>query len=187
MASVRGRSIQLQLWLAFLVGCAVGGTLTAVALGVFAGLLSPVPESVRAVVFAVLALALVVLDLRQPVLGLPQRRELIPQEVFARGMARGGFRFGVEYGCGFRTLVPSAASPIAALFLLLAGIPFGWVVALGAVFGASRSLAVLQYILLGRPGWQRFLTSHTRWLERGGTVLTALLLGWAVLTLPIVS
>ena len=180
MASVRGRSIQLRLWAAFLVGCTVGGVFTGAALGVFSGLLSPIPLPVRAVVFGVLAAVLVAMDLRQIVLQLPQRSQLIPQEVFARGMARGGFRFGVEYGCGFRTLVPSAASYIAALFVLLAGLPLAWAVAAGAVFGASRALAVLQYILLGRPGWQSFLSSHTRWLERGGSVVTAALLAWAI-------
>lgn len=179
MASVRGRSTQLRLWLAFLVGCTIGGALTAIALGVLSGLLTPIPLTWRVGVLGVLVLVLVLMDLRQPLLGLPQRNELIPQEVFARGMARGGLRFGVEYGCGFATLVPSAASYAAALFILLAGLPLGWAVLLGAAFGASRSLAVLQYVLLGRPGWQRFLSSHTRWLERGGTVTAAALLAWA--------
>ena len=180
MASVRGRSTPLRLWLAFLAGCTFGGALTGTALGVVSGLLTPVPQTWRAGLLAALVLALVLLDLRQPLLRLPQRRELIPQEVFARGLGQGGFRFGVEYGCGFRTLVPSAASYAAALFVLLAGLPLGWAVLLGGAFGASRSLAVLQYVLLGRPGWQRFLSGHTRWLERGGTVATAGLLAWAV-------
>ncbi|MCK0113506.1 hypothetical protein MWU75_15265 [Ornithinimicrobium sp. F0845] len=183
MASVRGRAIQLRLWAAFLVGCTVGGAFTGTVLGVFSGLLSPVPAGVRAVLFGLLAVSLTVLDLRQPLLGLPQRKELIPQEVFARGLGRGGLRFGVEYGCGFRTLVPSAASYVAALFVLLAGLPLAWAVTLGAAFGASRAVAVLQYILLGRPGWQHFLSSHTRWLERSGTVVATVLLGWAVLAL----
>ena len=98
-------------------------------------------------------------------------------------MARGGFRFGAEYGCGFRTLIPSAASYVAASFILLAGLDLGWAVLLGAAFGASRSLAVLQYILVGRPGWQRFLSAHTRVLERGGTVVTAALVAWATVLL----
>lgn len=183
MASVRGRSIQLRLWAAFLVGCTVGGTFTGTVLGIFSGLLTPVPFPIRAAVFGLLAVTLTVMDLRQVVLRLPQRKELIPQEVFARGMGRGGFRFGVEYGCGFRTLVPSAASYVAAVFILLAGLPLIWAVCLGAAFGASRSVAVLQYVLLGRTGWQQFLASHTRWLERGGTVLAAVLLAWAVLSL----
>ena len=183
MASVRGRSTQLRLWLAFLAGCTIGGAFTATALGVLSGLLTPIPLTWRVGVLAVLVLVLVVLDLRRPLLRLPQRSALIPQEVFARGMARGGLRFGLEYGCGFRTLVPSAASYAAALFILLAGLPLGWAVLLGAAFGASRSLAVLQYVLVGQPGWQRFLSGHTRWLERAGTVTTAALLGWAAVVL----
>ncbi|MDQ3358143.1 MAG: hypothetical protein M3520_04650, partial [Actinomycetota bacterium] len=85
--------------------------------------------------------------------------------------ARGGFRFGVEYGCGWRTLVPSAASYLAAGFVLLAALPLWWSVLLGAAFGASRTLALLQYVLVGRPGWQRFLSGHTRLLERAGSAL----------------
>lgn len=180
MASVRGRAIQFRLWLAFAVGCTLGGAFTGTALGVVSGLLSPMPRTWRLVLWLVAAAALAVLDLRSPVLRLPQRRELIPQSVFSRGLARGGLRFGVEYGCGFRTLVPSAAPYVAAGFVLLAVLPLGWALLLGAAFGASRSLAVLQYLSLGRPGWQEFLSRHTRVLERAGTVVTALLLGVAL-------
>lgn len=176
MASVRGRRTQTRLWSAFLVGCALGGAATGAALGVLSGLLSPVPEPVRLSLLGVLALALMLVDLGSARLRLPQRSTLIPQEVFARGLAGGGFRFGIEYGCGFRTLVPSAASYIAACFVLLAALPWWWAVGLGAAFGAARSLAVLQYLLLGKPGWQQFLSRHTRVLERSGSVLTAALL-----------
>ncbi len=40
-------------------------------------------------------------------------------------------------------------------------------------FGAARSLAVLQYLVLGRDGWQTFLAMHSRLLERLGTLATA--------------
>lgn len=182
MASVRGRAIQFRLWLAFAVGCTLGGAFTGTALGVLSGLLSPLPQAWRLGGWLLAVVALVVLDLWSPVLRLPQRRELIPQTVFSRGLARGGLRFGLEYGCGFRTLVPSAASYIAAGFVLLAVLPLGWAVLLGAAFGASRSLAVLQYLALGRPGWQDFLSRHTRLLERAGSLVTAVLLLTAVLT-----
>ena len=176
MASVRGPRLQLPLWAAFAAGTTLGGLGTGLALGVLSGLLSPVPAPVRLGIFAVLAVTLVLLDLLSPVLRLPQRGELIPQEVFQRGMARGGFLFGLEYGCGWRTLVPSAASYVAALFILLLVPPLGWAVLLGAAFGLSRSLAVLQYVLLGAPGWQAFLARHSRLLERSGSVLAGALL-----------
>ena len=176
MASVRGRHLQLPLWAAFAAGTTLGGLSTGLALGILSGLLSPVPEPVRLGLFAVVVVGLVVLDLATARLPLPQRSELIPQEVFSQGMARGGFRFGLEYGCGWRTLVPSAASYLAAVFVLLLVPPLGWAVLLGAVFGAARSLAVLQYVLLGAPGWQAFLARHARALERAGSVLAGVLL-----------
>lgn len=176
MASVRGRRLQLPLWAAFAAGTTLGGLSTGLVLGVLSGLLSPVPGPVRLGLFAVVAVGLVVLDLASPVLRLPQRSELIPQEVFQRGIARGGFLFGLEYGCGWRTLVPSAASYLAASFVLLLVPPLLWAVVLGAVFGLARSVAVLQYVLLGTPGWQAFLARHSRVLERAGTVLTGVLL-----------
>lgn len=176
MASVRGRSVQLLLWGAFAAGTTLGGGFTGAVLGVLSGLVSPVPETVRLVLLVVAVVGLAGLDLLTPKLPLPQRTELIPQEVFRRGLARGGFRFGVEYGCGFRTLVPSAASYIAAIFVLLVVPPFWWSLVLGLAFGASRALAVLVYVLIGAPGWQAFLGAHSRWLERAGSVLTAVLL-----------
>lgn len=176
MASVRGRRLQLPLWAAFAAGTTLGGLSTGLALGVLSGLVSPVPGPVRLGLFALAAVALVPLDLLSPTLRLPHRRELIPQEVFHRGMARGGFLFGLEYGCGWRTLVPSAAPYLSAAFVLLLVPPLGWAVMLGAAFGLSRSLPVLQYVLLGAPGWQAFLARHSRVLERSGSLVTGLLL-----------
>lgn len=176
MASVRGRHLQLPLWGAFAVGTTLGGATTGLALGVLSGLISPVPETVRLALLVVVVLALVVLDLASPALPLPQRATLIPQEVFGRGMARGGFRFGLEYGCGWRTLVPSAASYLAAVFVLLVVPPWWSAVLLGAAFGFSRSWAVLVWIWLGAPGWQTFLARHSRLLERSGSVLAGVLL-----------
>lgn len=183
MASVRGPRRQLPLWAAFAAGTTLGGLGTGLALGVLSGLVSPVPGPVRLGLFVVLAVGLALLDLLSPTLRLPQRSELIPQEVFRRGLARGGFRFGLEYGCGWRTLVPSAASYVAATFVLLLVPPLGWAVVLGAAFGLSRSLAVLQYVLLGAPGWQAFLARHSRMLERAGSVLSAALLAVAAVLL----
>ncbi|WP_022923331.1 hypothetical protein [Serinicoccus marinus] len=158
------------------MGTTLGGAATGAALGVLAGLLSPVPETVRLVLLVVALLALTVLDVLAPVLPLLQRSALIPQEVFGRGIARGGFRFGLEYGCGWRTLVPSAASYLAALFVLLVVPPWWVALVLGAAFGFSRSWAVLVWIALGAPGWQNFLAGHSRVLERAGSVLAAVLL-----------
>jgi hypothetical protein len=173
VASVRGQMSRLRLWLSFAVGTTSGGAVTGALVAVLAGLFSPVAQGVRWLVVALAVVALVVADLTQRRLALPQRTELIPQEVFARGMTRGIARFGVEYGTGFRTLVPSAAPYVLAVFLLGANLPWWQTVLAGAVFGAARSLAVLQFLLLGRDGWQTFLARHTRLLERAGSAATA--------------
>lgn len=173
MASVRGRRHHLPLWAAFAAGTTLGGAFTGSVLGVLSGLLSPIPQQVRLGVLAVAVVALVVLDLTSRALPLPQRGELIPQDVFHRGMRRGAFRFGLEYGTGFRTLVPSAAPYVVALLVLLAIPPWWWALVLGSAFGAARSLAIAQRVLIGSDGWTDFLAGHSRSLERVGTVVAA--------------
>lgn len=165
----------MRLWASFAAGSSLGGALTGLGLALAAGLLSWLPATIRTGVLIVVVVALVVLDLVQARLRLPQRNKLIPQEVFADGLLIGIARFGIEYGSGVRTLIPSAASYIAASYLLLTNLDWWQTVALGAVFGFSRTLAIAQYLLLGRPGWSDFLARHTRVLERLGSVLTAAL------------
>lgn len=181
LAPVRGHTGRLRLWGSFALGASVGGALTGAVVGVLAGLISPVPETVRWTVAGIVVFGLVVADFFQPSLALPQRHELIPQDVFDRGLFRGIVRFGLEYGTGVRTLIPSAASYVVAVFLLAANLPWPLVVALGAAFGLSRTIAVLQFVLLGEDGWQGFLAPHTRVLERLGTVVTATALAVAAL------
>lgn len=158
------------------MGTTAGGALTGAVVALLAGLLSPVPASARLVAMLVILAALVVLDLLTPRLPLPQRSALIPQHVFARGLVPGLLRFGFEYGTGVRTLIPGAASYLCATYLLLANQPWWLTLAAGATFGLARSLAILQFVLLGRDGWAQFLTGHSRLLERSGSVVAAVLL-----------
>lgn len=146
-----------------------------------AGLGSIVPEPVRTAMLLGVLGGLLVLDLTSRTLPLPQRRLLIPQRVFLRGLAAGLLRFGAEYGTGFRTLVPSAAAYMLAGYVVLAH-PAWWIsLSLGALFGLARSLAIAQFVLLGRDGWVQFLGAHTRLLERLGSVVCAALLAWVAL------
>lgn len=181
MASVRGHASRLHLWVPFAAGGLLGGATSGMALAVLAGLASAIPERARVALLLTLVLALVATDLAQRRLRLPQRHTLIPQSVFAAGIARGIFRFGYEYGTGVRTLIPSAAPYVVAVALLLIGLPWWSCVAVGAVFGFSRTLPVLQYLTLGSAGWAEFLSGHSRLLERAGTVMAAVLVAAAAL------
>ena len=141
-----------------------------------AGLASVVSEPVRSAALLVGLASLLLLDLTTRRLPLPQRSRLIPQQVFRRSLGAGLLRFGIEYGTGFRTLIPSASAYMVALFVLLTN-PVWWVtLGLGATFGLARSAAILQFVLLGRDGWVHVLTAHTRTLERAGSIGCAVLL-----------
>lgn len=120
-------------------------------------------------------LVLVGLDLFSAKLPLPQRDQLIPQEVFQDGMPLGLFRFGVEYGTGWRTLIPSAAPYVVALALSAANLPWAQVLLVGAAFGAARSLAAVQLVLTDGDGFSTFLAGHRRVLERLASLAAALL------------
>lgn len=173
----------MPLGAAFTAGTTLGGTMTGVMLTILAGLLSPLPSAWRLGAAVVLAIALAGLDLATSSLPLPQRTTLIPQEVFHRGMRRGLFLFGIEYGVGWRVLIPSAAPWIIAATLVLIN-PSWWItVAAGTVFGLGRSLAIWQMLLWGEDGWQWRLARHSRLLERIGSVATAalvLLAAWLI-------
>lgn len=143
---------------------------TAVVVSVLGGLLSFLPQGPRLVTLVVVAVVLAVTDLATRRLPLPQRDALIPQEVFAGGMRPGLFRFGVEYGLGWRVLVPSAAPWILATGFVLLNLPWWQTLLAGAVFGAGRSVAIWQMIFFASQGWQARLLRHTRALERLGSV-----------------
>lgn len=148
-------------------------------MAVLAGLISVVAEPVRTTTLVIGIAALLILDLSTGSLPLPQRSRLIPRDVFRRNLGAGLLRFGIEYGTGFRTLIPSASAYMLCVFVLLSN-PVWWAtLILGAAFGLARSLAILQFVLLGRDGWVQFLTGHTRTLERVGSVGCAALLIWA--------
>lgn len=187
MASVRGQSSRFPLWVAFAVGTTLGGATTGVALALASGLASALPLPWRAGAALAVVAALVVLDLVQRRLTLPQRETLIPQEVFAGGMLRGITWFGYEYGSGVRTLIPSAASYIVAFSLVMLNLPWWQTAAVAALFGFARSWAAGLALAFSRGApWSAFLGRHSRLLERLGSVVSgglvavavALLAGW---------
>lgn len=180
MASVRGQSSPLPLWLAFAVGTTLGGAVTGLGLAVASGLASVVPVPVRAMAAVAVTLGLLLLDLTQAKLRLPQRETLIPQEVFAQGMARGIAWFGFEYGTGVRTLIPSAASYITAWALVMFHLPWWQTLLVATVFGFSRSWAAGLAMALSKGAWSVFLGRHSRLLERLGSAVAATLVLAAV-------
>lgn len=178
---MRGHDEGKPLAAAFSAGTTLGGLLTGAGLAVLGGLLSVLPVDLRLITAVVIVLALVVTDLLSATLPLPQRDTLIPQEVFARGMGSGLFRFGVEYGLGWRVLVPSAAPWILATTLVLLNLPWWQTVLAGALFGLGRSVAIWQMLFFADDGWQEPLVRHSRTFEQLGSLVTAALVVAVVL------
>jgi hypothetical protein len=147
--------------------------MTGVAVGLLAALLPWTPSSGAVLVVAVAAIALAGYDLRVRKVNLPQRRELIPQEVFFRSHAGGFLRFGLEFGSGLRTFVTSASPYILIVMMLGLSTSFTQVVLVGAAFGFGRSIGPLQAVLAEDRFWSQDLTSTSRLVERLGSVLAA--------------
>jgi hypothetical protein len=129
-------------------------------------------------VAAVLAVGLAAYDLQVPSVELPQRRSLIPQEVFLRSREVGFLRFGLEFGSGVRTYVTSAA-PYAVVVLLLFATdgPLAGLL-LGACFGLGRALAPVQALGADEALWAADVSRTSRFTERAGSVVVAAAAVW---------
>ncbi len=161
----------LGLW--FAVGLAVGGLLTGTLLGLVAALVPFSPTRWSLLLAAAAAAVLAAHDLRVASVELPQRRSLIPQEVFLRSPALGFVRFGLEFGSGVRTYVTSAA-PYAVVALLLAasdGVATGML--MGLAFGLGRALAPLQAVAGVKRYWAADVARVSRMVERAASVVVA--------------
>lgn len=150
----------------FLLGSILGALLTSAAIAIAAGLLSPIPVSIRATV-ALCGLALLGLhQARVLCLDLPQREWQIPQETFHGDPRRAAARFALRLGTGVRTYITTAAPYGLALVLVLA--PGGTTASalLGALlaavgYGVGRSL-----IVLTQPVGSTIAVDHPRrWLD----------------------
>lgn len=141
------------------------------------------PTAVSVGVAAVAAVGLATYDLQVPSVELPQRRSLIPQEVFLRSREAGFLRFGLEFGSGVRTYVTSAAPY--AVALLVVGATDGPLAGLlmGACFGLGRALAPLQALAADEALWASDVARTSRFTERAGSVVVAAAAIWlAVVT-----
>lgn len=141
--------------------------------GLFAELVPWSPSLVSATIAAVLAAWLAFYDMMATKVRLPQRGTLIPQEVFFRSHYIGFLRFGVEFGSGVRTLIPSASSYILLVWMLVLPTSFSHALAAGLAFGIGRSIGPLQAVFADDRYWSSDLARASRLVERSGSVLAA--------------
>lgn len=127
------------------------------------GLIAWVPLELRAIALVALVLALILANPDQ----IPQLKRQIPSTRLMSGPS-GFFAFGLEYGTGLRTYLPSRLPHIVVLIGILAGTRYPLdAILLGLGFGASRALPAFGVTL-----------SNKRWMTR--PLIAALLFGMAI-------
>ena len=114
-------------------------------------------------------------DLRVLRFRLPQRRRLIPQTVFNRGVMRGALVFGYGLGLGFVTYVSSGAAYLLAVSLVAIQPAPALAIAAGLGFGAGRAVMVWSRLGSGDPiGWDGRLARRLLWSVPTSTGVTVL-------------
>lgn len=123
----------------FLAGSVVGAIASSIAMYAARWPLGVLGEPVRMAVLVAALVALATVNARF----VPQARRQIPSTRLMPGPL-GFFNFGVEYGTGLRTYLPSRIPHVVAVLLLLApGVSLVHAVLAGAGFGITRALPAL--------------------------------------------
>ncbi len=139
----------------------LGALLSALVLWVAAGLVTPVPATVRYGIVVAVAVAGVLRDAGVVRFPLPQNARQVPQAVLTGDAARGSLRFGFEMGTGVRTYVSSTVPYVLAVALLLTGPGLLTAVATGAGFGLGRALTpAARYASRDGGTWDAVLHRH---------------------------
>lgn len=121
----------------YIIGAVTGAHISAFALLIIGGLLTPIPALWRTVIVVALTAVLVLRTLGVFTLRLPQRHFQIDREVFDAEPPLAAARFAFELGLGWRTYV-TASAPYAIMLLLTLAAP----VALGEALIGTTALAL---------------------------------------------
>jgi len=162
----------------YLAGGVLGASVTSFVLLVAAGLVSPIPASVRAWLAIAGLIALVFRAFSSRKFWLPQNARQIPQEVFQVNPGRAAFRFAFELGTSVRTYITKEAPYGAALALVLlapagnAGFAAAALLAIG--FGVGRALIVSSQVARSS-----YIVEHPGWSLQSANLLALALVGLA--------
>ncbi|HEX7096988.1 MAG TPA: hypothetical protein VF183_13965 [Acidimicrobiales bacterium] len=142
----RGRSNRWGLTVtAHVIGAALGGAVTGVALGALGALvaLAGVPVEVRAGVLVALAPVAAVIDARGWPRWVPRTRRQVDERWMHayRGWVYGG-GYGFQLGLGFATIVTAATVYLLGATVLVLGSPLAGAL-VGLAFGLSRGVTIL--------------------------------------------
>lgn len=152
----RSRRGDLGLALSFTTGAVLGAALVVPVVLLFAGLVTPIPASIRVTALLAFAGTATVLTALRGHTGLPQNERQIGFGLISARRPQGSFRFGLLMGTGLFTYLPSPAPHViaaAAALLLLHPV---YVLVLAAGFGAGRGVGLIaRSVARDRTGFER--------------------------------
>lgn len=158
----------------FGLGSVLGGVTTAAATVVAGGIVSGLPQSVRAATVVLLVVALAGGEYGVLRLRLPENRRQVPSAVFDRGLRRGALQFGFELGTGVRTYMTSYASYVIMTALVLIPPSSAVVLYCGAAFGVGRwVMPACRWASRQSDLWDAALFRSGRALARSATMVTS--------------
>lgn len=172
MASPSGRRGSTALLGPLALGLVLGGSASALGFWLLSGLAQPIWAPARAVLLTVLVLAALATDALDLRWRWPQNARQVPQAVRRRTPNVAMLQFGFELGTGLRTFVTSRAPYVVVGVLLLGGLSLPTALALGAGFGAGRTLMPIMRAWHPHPSdWDRRLERMSRLLRVTATSL----------------
>jgi hypothetical protein len=161
--------------LVFVGGLLAGGLTTGLVLWFVGGLARPLSTTVAVSILGGACLIAILREFGVLRFSLPERRALIPQDVFRRHPLVAGGQFGFELGTGVRTYLPSTAPYVLAIALLLLGAPLAATAAAGLGFGLGRAAMPLSRRLRGDvDDWDESLARWTPRIKQCATCLIVL-------------
>jgi hypothetical protein len=164
--SVGRGSVGEQLAVAiFCLGLILGGVISAVMAWILGGLFSPVPVPLAAALVASAAVGGLLRDWHVVKVALPENHRQIPRSIFARGMVRASFRFGVELGTGWLTYLTSTLPYVLVSAVVLLHLPFHLAICAGVGFGVGRAaMTLLRLLDPDGEAWDRRMAEAAGWV-----------------------
>jgi hypothetical protein len=149
----------------FCLGLVLGGVISAVMAWILGGLFSAISMQVAVTLVALAAVGGLLRDWHVVELALPETRRQIPRSIFARGLLRASFRFGVELGTGWLTYVTSTLPYILVSAVVILHLPFHLAICAGAGFGTGRAaMTLLRLLDPDGEAWDRRMAEAAGWL-----------------------
>jgi hypothetical protein len=156
----------------FCLGLVLGGIISAVMAWILGGLFSAISVQVAAALVVVVAVGGLLRDWQVVELALPETRRQVPRSIFARGLVRASFRFGVELGTGWLTYVTSTLPYVLLSAVVILHLPFRLAICAGVGFGIGRAaMTLLRLLDPDGEAWDRRMVEAAHWLTPACSLL----------------